>query len=123
VVSREKHRTKIGEDNMGNKKTYVDTWLKRETEHKRNVLETASRHFDKSDTFSVHTLEAIYGQESSFGADGLGKRNSDGPAGHFQMKKATAQRVGLIISRNNDERFDIDQASSGSGKYLKILDN
>ncbi len=84
----------------------MSDWLKRETSHQRKALETASRHFDKNDTMDVHTLEALYGQESSFGKH-RGKRNSDGAVGDFQMKKSIAQKLGLHISEKNDERFDL----------------
>lgn len=45
----------------------IDTWLERETKHNREALENASRYFDENDNLTVNTLEAIYGQESSFG--------------------------------------------------------
>lgn len=47
----------------------VNAWLERETDHVRKALESASKHFDGNDTLTVSTLEAIYGQESSFGKD------------------------------------------------------
>ena len=106
----------------GKGKSDVDSWLGRETAHKRKALETASRQFDKNDSLTVNTLEAMYGQESSFGLKRR-SRGMDGAAGDFQLEKKTAQRIGLIVSRNNDQRFDIDLASNGIAKYLKILDN
>lgn len=100
----------------------VDTWLERETKHNREALENASRYFDGNDNLTVNTLEAIYGQESSFGLNSkLGKRGSSGAAGHFKLEKATAERYGLIISKQNDQRFDIDYASSAAARYLKDL--
>ncbi len=109
---------------MANKKSNVDIWIKQETEHKQNALENASKHFDNKDALSVNTLEAVYGQESSFGAKKqLGRRNSDGPAGHFQFTKTTAKRMGLKVTKNNDERFDMDKSSYHAAKYLKTLDN
>src|SRR5437016_1700644 len=93
-------------------------WLKRETPFQRKALETASRHFDKNDTMDVHTLEALYGQESSFGKY-RGKRNSNGAAGDFQIKKKTAKDLGLRVSEKNDERFDLDASSAAAAKNLK----
>ena len=49
------------------KKSNVDVWLKRETPRKQKALENASRHFNNNDALTVNHLEAIYGQESSFG--------------------------------------------------------
>jgi len=45
----------------------VDVWLGRETPRVRKALESASRYFDGGDRLTVNTLEAVYGQESSFG--------------------------------------------------------
>lgn len=71
------------------KTSSVDEWLKRETPHKREALENASRHFDKSDELTVNTIEGMYSQESSFGTK-RGKRGSDGPAqqGIFNSRRA-----------------------------------
>jgi hypothetical protein len=98
----------------------VDKWLKKETPHKREALENASRHFDDSDGLTVNTLEAMYSQESSFGTK-RGKRGSNGPAGDFQLKKNMAKRLGLNTSSKNDERFDVDNASAAAAKELKRL--
>ncbi len=103
------------------KKTNVDIWLKRETPHIRKALENASSYFDNKDVFTVNTLEAIYAQESSFGTL-LKKRGIKGAAGEFHLKKATAERYGLTVSKDNDQRFDIDYASIASARYLKDLD-
>src|SRR5438105_2700415 len=93
----------------------LSDWLKKETPFQRKALETASRHFDKNDTMDIHTLEALYGQESSFGKY-RGKRNSNGAAGDFQIKKKTAQDLGLHVSEKNDERFDLDASSAAAAK-------
>jgi len=102
------------------RRSNVDMWLKRETEHKKEALENASRHFDKDDNLTVNTLEAIYGKESSFGND-MRKRGIDGAAGHFMLEKRTAKRYGLTVTKRNDQRFDIDDASSVAARYLKDL--
>lgn len=99
----------------------VDTWLKKETPHKQAALENASRHFDDKDALTVNTLEAIYGQETSFG-ENRRKRGMAGAAGDFQLERQTARRLGLTVSEKNDERFDVDNASAASAKYLKMLD-
>jgi len=105
------------------KKTNVDIWLEREEAHAhiRKALENASSYFDKNDVLSVNTLEAIYGQESSFG---ILKRNRgiDGAAGHFHLQRDTAERYHLIVSKENDQRFDIDYASIAAARYLDDLD-
>lgn len=104
------------------RKSYADVWVENETEHKRKALENASRHFDKNDSLTVNTLEAIYGQESSFGVKAEeGERGQEDPAGHFRMTKETAERVGLTVSKENDQRFDVDDASWGAAKYLKMV--
>ena len=100
----------------------VDKWLKKENAHKRAALENASRHFDRDDSLTVNVLEGLYGQESSFGTDRR-KRNIAGAAGEFQLEKKTAIRLGLTVSKENDQRFDIDDASAATAKYLKIIDD
>lgn len=99
----------------------VDRWLGRETPRVRKALESASRYFDDNDSLTVNTLEAVYGRESSFGTM-LGTRGSSGAAGHFRLEPATAKRYGLSVSKDNDQRFDIDYASSAAARYLKDLD-
>lgn len=101
-------------------KSDVDVWVEKETEHKREAIENASRYFDDNDSLTVNTLEAVYGQESSFGAM-QGKRGINGAAGHFMLKKATAEKYGLIVSNKNDQRFDIDYASSAAARYMKDI--
>ncbi len=101
-------------------KSDVDVWLERETLRIRRALESASRHFDTDDNLTVNTLEAVYGRESSFGTQ-MRKRGSIGAAGHFHFEKATAERYGLKVSKENDQRFDIDRASSAAARYLKDL--
>ncbi len=100
----------------------VDAWLERETPHVRKALESASKYFDGNDSLTVNTLEAVYGQESSFGAL-LGTRGATGAAGHFQFKPDTAKQYGVSVSKGNDQRFDIDYASSAAARYLKDLDS
>ena len=103
------------------KKSNVDVWLGLETEHKRKALENASRHFDGKDALTVNTLEAVYGQESSFGTNIIEERGITEAAGHFQLEKATAKEYGLTITKDNDQRFDIDDSSYVAAKYLKDL--
>lgn len=83
-------------------------------------MTSASRHFDGSDDLTVNTLEAVYGRESSFGTL-LGTRGSPKAAGHFQFTSDAATRYGLRVSKENDQRFDIDRASSAAARYLKDL--
>ncbi|MFH0753202.1 MAG: transglycosylase SLT domain-containing protein [Candidatus Omnitrophota bacterium] len=107
---------------MAKKKTCVDEWVEREKLHPhiREALENASRYFARTDALSVNTLEAIYGQESSFGIlrrlPGIG-----GAVGEFHIEKKTAERYGLMVTRNNDQRFDLDYASITAARYLKDL--
>ncbi len=98
----------------------VDLWLERETPHTRKALENASRYFDANDKLTVNTLEAVYGQESSFGTR-QHQRGSAGVAGHFHLEPDTAKRYGLSVSKKNDQRFNIDYASSAAARYLKDL--
>lgn len=99
----------------------IDAWLERETSHKQAALENASRHFNDKDALTVSTLEAIYGQESSFGRNRR-SRGMSGAAGDFQLEQETARRLGLTVGKKNDERFDIDNASAAAAKYLKMHD-
>jgi membrane-bound lytic murein transglycosylase MltF len=108
---------------MSNKiESNVDFWLSRTNNHQRSALENASRYFDDNDAFTVNSLEAIYGQESSFGAK-LGKRGSSGAVGHFQIEAVTAVEYGAKVSNQNDERFDIDSSSILAAKYIRSLNN
>lgn len=105
-------------------KTNVNSWIKNRTPHQVKALENASKIFDEEDSLTVNSLEAIYGQETSFGDKNfLGTRNSTKPSGHFQQKKDSAIEQGLKVDKNNDERFDIDTASIGAAKQLKQIDN
>jgi len=98
----------------------VDRWFGRETPRVRKALESASRYFDSNDELTVNTLEAVYGQENSFGIL-MGKRGSARAAGHFQFEPKTAKRYGLTVAKGNDQRFDIGRASSAAARYLKDL--
>ena len=109
---------------MSKSRSEVSQWagIEKNNAHTVNALENASRHFDELDPFTVHTLEAIYGQESSFGTNfHRNRRGSDLAAGHFQLKKGTAEDYGLIVTKSNDERFDVDLASDAAARYLKDL--
>ena len=107
---------------MPKKQSDVDVWLRRETPRIRRALKSASRHFEPDSHLTVHTLEAVYGQESSFGIL-LGTRGSSGAAGHFQFKPDTAREYGLSVSKANDQRFDLAKPSSAAARYLKNLNN
>lgn len=105
---------------MPKKPSNVDVWLRRETPRVRKALESASRYFDTNDRLTVNTLEAVYGRESSFGTL-MRERGSSKPAGHFHLTPETARRYGLVVSRHNDQRFDLDRAASVAARYLKDL--
>ena len=75
---------------MSKGRTKVDEWLEKETLHKKIALENASRYFDSKDLLTVNILEAIYGQESSFGSDRR-TRGIAGAAGDFQLERETAE--------------------------------
>ena len=100
----------------------VDPWLKGEIPRTRKALESASKYFDSNDTLTVNTLEAVYGQESSFGTR-MRERGSSSAAGHFHLEPATARQYGLSVTRTNDQRFNIDYASSAAARYLKDLNS
>ncbi|MFH0753350.1 MAG: transglycosylase SLT domain-containing protein [Candidatus Omnitrophota bacterium] len=66
-------------------------------------------------------MEAIYGQESSFGI--LKRdRGMDAADGHYHLQRDSAERYHLIVSKKNDQRFDIDYASIAAARYLDDLD-
>lgn len=115
-------KTKVNKKSKNQKKvSNINSWLERETPHTQAALENASRHFDDKDGLTVNTLEAIYGQESSFGKNRK-SRGISGAAGDFQLERATAKRMGLVVGDKNDERFDVDNASAAAAKYLKTQD-
>ena len=101
--------------------TNVDIWLERENSNIRKALENASSYFDKNDLLTVNTVEALYGQESSFGVLKR-ERGVDGAAGHFHLQRDTAERYDLIVSKENDQRFDINYSSIAAARYLDDLD-
>ncbi len=105
-----------------NRKSDVDSWIEKSSAHQIKALEKASKHFTSDDSLTVHTLEAIYGKESSFGLNKR-KRGMEGAAGDFQIEKKTAKRLGLTVSEKNDQRFDVDDSAEAAAKYLKTLDN
>ncbi len=98
----------------------ITSWLKRETPAVRIALENASKHFDNSDALDVHTLEAIYARESSFGQM-AGKRGNVGAAGLFQIEKRKARAIGLKTSASNDERkrFTLAAYNAGEGRIAR----
>ena len=102
----------------------IDKWLKVEEDkngYKRKALENASTVFDDNDVFTVNTLEAIYGQESSFGKE-RGKRGIDDPAGDFQLTTKVVKKYSSAkITAKNDIRFDVDNASNIAARYLTDL--
>lgn len=118
---KETQKSLIKKEIKTNKKTDVDSWLERETPHKRKAFENASTYFDKKDELTVSTIEAVYAQESSFGTL-LRERGAKGAVGEFHIEKATAKRYKLIVTKENDQRFDIDYASITAARYLKDLD-
>ena len=108
---------------MPKKQSDVDVWLRRETPRVRRALESVSRHFGSDSRLTVHTLEAVYGRESSFGTiTMMRKPGSSAAAGHFHFEPATARRYGLSVSKKNDERFDLNKSSSAAARYLRDLD-
>ncbi len=99
----------------------VNSWLKRVTPHEIKALENASRHLGKNNIFTVHTLEAIYGQESVFGTQ-LRKVGMAGAASYFHIEKQTAERyIKFKITKNNDPRFNIDDSAVIAIRYLNEI--
>ena len=54
------------EENGDDKKPNVDAWVEKQTQTQIKALQHSSQDFDDDDQFTVHTLEAMYGQESCF---------------------------------------------------------
>ncbi|MBF0478563.1 MAG: transglycosylase SLT domain-containing protein [Candidatus Omnitrophica bacterium] len=106
---------------MPKKMTNVDIWVVKEDGHIRKALENASTYFDDKDVLNVNTLEAIYAKESSFGTK-LNNRGISAAAGEFQLQKSLAEHYGLYVSKDNDQRFDIDYSSIAAARYLKDID-
>ena len=104
----------------------INEWLKLEEKqngHKRKALENASTVFDDNDAFTVNTLQAIYGQESSFGE--IKKTKEKGiasPAGDFQLTAEIVKKYSKTkITKKNDIRYDVDNASNLAAQYLADL--
>ena len=97
----------------------VDSWIKNRTDHQVKALESASRIFDKNDK---NTLETIYGRESSFGNKDIlknDKKGEKGAAGDFQIIRDVAEKYSKTkITKKNDIRFDVDNASHIAALYL-----
>jgi len=102
----------------------METWLKAEEAegaHKRKALENASTVFDDNDAFTVNSLQAIYGQESSFGTK-KGTKAISGPSGDFQITAEVVARYSKTkITAKNDIRHDVDNASNLAARYLVEL--
>lgn len=113
---------KISKKTKIKKLSDVDKWIKREKPNQRKALENASKHFDKDDSLTVNHLQAIYGKESSYGTQRR-ERGTSGASGDFMFEKATAVRFGLTVTKENDQRFDVDDASAAAAKYLKTIDD
>ena len=95
----------------------INEWLileEKQNSHKRKALENASTVFDDNDAFTVNTLQAIYGQESSFGE--IRKTKEKGiasPAGDFQLTAEIVKKYSKTkITKKNDIRYDVDNASN-----------
>lgn len=110
---------------MTQKSSYVSDWLGIEKDHpnKVNALENASRNLSVNHPLTINSVEAIYGQETSFGDKKKlkGKRGGIGPSGHFQLDKRTAERYGPKITAKNDWRYDIDDSSYFAAMHLNNL--
>lgn len=113
--------TKLRNQHLTKKKTDIDPWKGKMTSSQKKALASASRVFKRGDLYNMHTLEAIYAQESSFGKN-LRRPGMNGAAGHFQHEKKTAQRLGMIVTKKNDERFKIKPSAKGEAQYIMILD-
>lgn len=107
---------------MSRKKSNVDQWLSKMTSSQRKALDDAARTFRKGDPYNVHTLEAIYGQESSFGRF-MREPGMDGAAGHFHQEKVTAEGEGMTVTKAHDDRFKIVPSSKGHASLIKRLDS
>jgi len=103
-------------------KPNVDAWLEKLTSEQLEALDRASKIFPDGSPYSIHTLEGMYGRETSFGHDNLGERNSEGLAGHFQISPDVATHYGLRVDEKIDERFDVNKAATCAAKYIKDLD-
>ena len=104
----------------------INKWLGLEEEKNgyiRKALENASTVFDDKDAFTVNTLQAIYGQESSFGEQRKVKEKGvDNPAGHFQLTADIVKKYSKTkITKKNDIRYDVDNASNLATQYLADL--
>ena len=104
----------------------INEWLileEKQNSHKRKALENASTVFDDNDAFTVNTLQAIYGQESSFGK--IRKTKEKGitsPAGDFQLTAEIVKKYSKTkITKKNDIRYDVDNASNLAAQYLADL--
>ena len=106
---------------MSRKKSNVDLWLSKITPEQKRALDNAAKIFGEDDLYNVHTLESLYGQESSFGRY-MRHRGMDGAAGHFHQEKETALGMGLSVTKTNDQRFNVNLAAKVEARIVKELD-
>ena len=103
----------------------INEWLileEKQNSHKRKALENASMVFDDNDAFTVNTLQAIYGQESSFGTKKGEEKGIASPAGDFQLTAEIVKKYSKTkITKKNDIRYDVDNASNLAAQYLADL--
>ncbi|MDB5038267.1 MAG: tail length tape measure protein [Bacteriovoracaceae bacterium] len=103
-------------------KPNVDAWLEKLTPEQLEAVNRASKIFPDGSAYNIHTLEGMYGQESSSGRLNMGEKNSPGLAGHFQISPDVAAHYGLKVDKKIDERFDVNKAATCAAKYIMDLD-
>lgn len=105
----------------------VSKWVEIENKEDSDIVKhlenAASKNFDGNDELDVSVLQGVYGQESSYGTNYKEDKKGDGGAtGHFQIEKKTGTELGLTMTEDNDERFDLKKSSDAAARYLKKLD-
>ncbi|KDM92227.1 lytic transglycosylase domain-containing protein [Photobacterium galatheae] len=83
--------------------------------HRDTLIEIEEVLRQKSLPKSLALLPMI---ESTFRADAVSHANA---AGLWQLIPATAQRFGLQVASDNDERFDVNKSTQAAASYLAFL--
>lgn len=84
----------------------------------RSLIKTISQQLKNHELPTLLVLLPML--ESSFDPKAISHANA---AGLWQLIPATAQRFGLEVSQQNDQRFDLEASTDAAIQYLRFLHN